>query len=184
MMSQTHRTTLELLLICPECGHVFTWTGDDFEDWIKCEKCGNQDEAWFFWHSLNPPAIVTGGISGLVRYEVFSMGDHYTNDAPLLSPDRFIEQLMGRYSGPVHGGGPYLWIYREWFPQPDNPNNGHIEYTVVVREGLSGYAPWGDTLVPVQDSQVIKDRFEKIVKSLIVGVKAVRSLPKPANLYP
>jgi hypothetical protein len=53
-----------------------------------------------------------------------------------------------------------------------------------VREGLSGYAPWGDMLVPVQDSQVIKDRFEKIVKSLIVGVKAVRSLPKPKNLYP
>jgi hypothetical protein len=178
--SRTQRTALTLLLICPECGHRFPWSGSDFEDWIACKFCGHQDEAWFFWHSLDPPAIIDGG---LVKYEVFSIGAHYTNDAPLLPADEFVEQLVGHYSGPVHGGGPYMWILRKWYRQPDNPNNGSIEYKVYASGHLSATFEIVDKVLAA-DHTVLNSEFEAIARRLAVGVLAVRTLPKPVNIHP
>jgi len=180
MGSGIQRTALTLLMICPECGHVFTWGDSDFEDWITCRLCGHQDEAWFFWHSLNPPAIID---DGTVKYEVFSSGAHYTNDALLLPTEKFVEQLLGHYSGPVHGGGPYMWILRGWYQQPDNPNNGSIEYKVYASGHLSAKNELADGIL-VADRTVLKDEFEAIARRLAVGVLAVRSLPKPAGIHP
>jgi hypothetical protein len=180
MESRIQRTTLPLLLICPECGHRFPWSGRDFEDWIACGFCGHQDEAWFFWHSLYPPAIID---EGLVKYEVFSIGAHYTNDAPLLPTEKFVEQLVGRYSGPVHGGGPYMWILRGWYQQPDNPNNGSIEYKVYASGHLSAKNELADGIL-VADRTVLNSEFEAIARRLTVGVLSVRSLPKPAGIHP
>ena len=149
--------TLELLLICPRCGASFTWTSTDFEDLAVCPTCGHTNEAWFFWHTTNPVTIIAD--KNGVECEVFSYGAHYTNDAPTLTRKEFIEQLTWRYKGWVHGGGPYMWIYRWWY-WPDNPNNGMLSYKVVI----DGY---------INNAREVEDQLKHVAQILVTGLKAV-----------
>jgi len=159
-------TLLEVLLICPKCGHNFTWTSHDFENWVECEYCGYGDEAWFYWHSLYPPLTIVK--FGGARYEVFTTGAHYSNDALQLSREEFVEQMLGR-SRLWHGGGPYMWIERCWYPQPDNPNNGSIHYEILIDEYSGG------------DIDVVQHTLQETLRKLLVGIEAVKSLPKPEH---
>jgi len=159
--------TLELLLICPRCGNNFVWTSTDFEDWATCPVCEYGNEAWFFWHTTYPVAVLDYDIKG-IRYEVFSFGAHYTNNAPTLTREEFIEQLTWRYKGLVHGGGPYMWITRWWYGH-DNPNNGHLECKVVTDYIYIYEEPKREEIAHI---------FNEIADILLTGLMAVKNLPR------
>jgi len=181
--SETEYKTLELQLICPRCGEVFTWSGVDFESWVECKCCKYEDEAWFFWHSTNPPAVVEEGPAA--KYEVWSYGAHYTNDAPLLSYEEFIEQLLWRYNGYVHGGGPYMWITRWWY-QPDNPNNGQLKYKIIV-DGYVFYEKYKITVneyvFEVDERSAVYPLLHEVADKLVTGIRAIKSLPRSFFLF-
>jgi len=149
---------ITLLLICPKCGNAFTWSDFDFEATATCNRCGHRDEAWFFWHSTNPVAVVE---DGGVKYEVWSYGAHYTNDALLSSYEEFLDQLLWRQKGMVHGGGPYMWIMRSW----NGPDSPKLRYMVIIDEDYDGEKP-------------VSSLLSEVSEKLTTGLEAVKSLPK------
>src|SRR5438552_2498315 len=89
-----------LVLKCPSCGHEQDFTSEDFEDWIPCEKCGENEEAWTFWH--RPKSAFVRKLTEEKNQEVWSYGGHYHNDVLLLTPREFAKEF---YSNGGHGTG-------------------------------------------------------------------------------
>jgi len=85
--------------VCPRCKHVlFEGVANfDMESEFECIRCGFEDEAWFFPHTI-------------VGSNLWTIGGHYTND-PLTSFD--LETVVEYFlwpklkSLPVHGGAPH-----------------------------------------------------------------------------
>jgi len=94
-----------LVLKCPSCGHEQDFTSEDFEDWIPCEKCGENEEAWTFWH--RPKSAFVRKLTEEKNQEVWSYGGHYHNDVLLLTPREFAKEF---YSNGGHGTGLNLWV--------------------------------------------------------------------------
>jgi hypothetical protein len=115
--------TITLILMCPECGYQFEWTGDDFEEWINCPKCDYGSEAWNFWHTIKDHRFKEAK-------EVWTLGAHYCNDALYYSLDEFLNEFFGKV-GPVHGSDYYIWIYVYEFPSGDEYFIAKISYDLI-----------------------------------------------------
>ena len=96
---------ITMILKCPSCGNQQDFTSSDFEDWIPCEKCGKQEEAWTFWHRPKTPEAQK--LVNEENEETWSYGGHYHNDVLELTPRQFAKEF---WTNGGHGTGLNLWV--------------------------------------------------------------------------